>query len=188
MDFFPRNQIGNVRGYANKLVASFHIDMKMAMRSLIGLAYKKFYPAIKASKIQGWKKDHVAADLESFEFIARMMKHPLNIPHMNGWRSEDDANYKMLKRLFEMKAVVQEHDSFYDMLILLHYKWVHDHWSRYERSAEEAYQMFNFPMQYEALISHLKAMEEPLPDITDEPDLPDENYLELWERAKNGME
>lgn len=185
---FPENQLGNVKGYANRLVASFHITAKTAMRSAIGLAYKKCWPAIKACKDSGWKKDHVAADLESFELIANIMKYPLNLEQMNGWKDENDANYKMLKRLFEIKALIQEKDSFYDMLILIHYKFVHENWHRYERSAEEAYQLFSFPKQYEALIAHYNAMKEPLPDITDEPDEENINYIELEKRAIYAME
>lgn len=186
---WPSNQLGNGPfGYANNLIARFHVNMKTCMRSAIGLAHKKFWPAIKACKEDGWTKDHVRADLESFELIAGMMKHPLNIPHMNGWRSEEDANYKMLKRLFEMKAVVQEKDGFYDMLILLHYKFVHDNWARYEKSAEEAHQLFNFPIQYEALIAHYQAMKEPLPDITDDPDEVALNDLIKKEMVDNGLE
>lgn len=186
---WPSNQLGDgPYGYANKLIARFHVNMKTCMRSAIGLAHKKFWPAIKACKEDGWTKDHVKADLESFDLIAEIMKHPLNIPQMNGWKDEEDGNYKMIKRLFEMKAVVQEKDGFYDMLILLHYKFVHDNWHRYEASAEEAHRLFNFPKQYEALIAHYQAMKEPLPDITNEPDDVAVDKLVEQEMKANGLE
>ena len=177
---------GEHQSYATKLGAFFHIDFKSAARSLIGIAWKKFEPINDYKELNGWLKDHVKADVESFEFVVELMRYPLN-KELNGWQ-EGDNNEKMLRRLIRMKAVVQDEDSFYDMVELVRMKWVHEHWDRYERSAEQAYQLISFPKFYESLINHYTAMKEPLPDITDEADEASIDYIALERRAKNAVE
>ena len=179
---------GDIRGYATKLGAYFHIDTKEIMRKLIALAYKKQEKVIKWKLETGWTKDHVAADIESFEFIKSLMLHPLNDERMSGWKDENDPNCVMLQRLTYMKALVQDEDSYYDLIELVRLKWVHENWERYEQSANAAYNLVNFPNFYKHLLEHKEVMEEPLPDITDEPDYAEPDYIKLEEGIKNGLE
>lgn len=189
MPVFPKllASPGDIKGYASKLGATFHIDNKSMMRSAIGLAHKRMWPAIKHTKEQNWVKDHVAAQMESFDFVAGLMRYPLNREHLNGWQ-DGDANEKMLRRGMEMYCTVLAQDTFYDMLELVRLKWIHEHWDRFEDSAQKAYQLVSFPKFYENLINHYEAMSAPLPDITNEPDEADLDCVKLEESAKNGME
>jgi len=178
---------GNFRGYATKLGEHFHIDTKELVRKLISLGYKKFSPIVAYKEKNGWIKDHVKADLESFDFVAKIMLHPMNHEHMAGWKDKNDPNYIMLKQIMEIKAVVQDEDSFYDMIELVRLKWVHEHWDLYEQSAEKAYQIINFPNFYKDLIEHSK----PLPQLPkkEAPEEMEINYVEAEEELmRDGME
>jgi len=175
---------GKFQGYATKLGKYLHIDVKELTRKLISVGYKKYKPVIEYKEKNGWIKDHVKADLESFDFVAKLMMIPMNVESMVGWKDENDNNYKMLKQMMEIKAVIQDEDSFYDMIELVRLKWIHEHWDRYEASAEKAYQLANFPNFY----ADLMALYEPLPQ--DEEDIPEDtiDYIKIEEAIVNGME
>jgi hypothetical protein len=180
---------GTNRGYATKLGSIFHINVKEAIRRAINMVYAaKFQKVVEYKEKNGWIKDHVKADIESFEFVADIMCHPLNHAKLSGWKDRTDTNYQMLRKGVVIKAAIQDEDSFYDMIELVRMKWVHDHWDRYERSAEQAYQIINFPNFYEKLIAHYEAMKEPLPDITDEADPEEIDYIKMEKRLTNGMD
>ena len=181
-------QQGIFRGYASKLGAYFHIDTKEVTRKFIALAWKKYEPLIEWKIKNGWMKDHVKAEIECFEFLASLMMHPLNGKALSGWKDENDPNYIMIKRMVYIYAFVRDEDSYYDMIALVMDKWKHEHWERYERSAEAAFQLVNFPIFYESLLNHKAAMEEPLPDITDEPDETKIDYIAMEKRLTDGME
>ena len=177
-------ETGKFQGYATKLGKYLHIDVKELTRKLISVGYKKYKPVIEYKEKNGWIKDHVKADLESFDFVAKLMMIPMNVESMVGWKDENDNNYKMLKQMMEIKAVIQDEDSFYDMIELVRLKWIHEHWDRYEASAEKAYQLANFPNFY----ADLMALYEPLPQ--DEEDIPEDtiDYIKIEEAIVNGME
>ena len=176
---------GEHQGYATKLGKYFHINMKELVRKMVAFGYKKHEKVIEYKKKNGWIKDHVAADLEGFEFVADLMTHPLNTQkQMSGWKDKNDPNYILLKRMFEMFALYRDEDSYYDMLFLVWMKWVHEHWDRYERSAEQAYQLVNFPNLYKDLL----AWNEPLPQDDEDIEEDDIDYIASEEAIKNGME
>lgn len=180
---------GPHRSYATKLAAYLNIDVKNVTRIFINQAYKHYQPVIEYKLKHGWVKDHVRADIEAFDFVESLMRHPLNqSPNMNGWPTADDPNNKMLRRLVLIHAAIRDEDSFYDILELVMDKWKHEHWDRYEKSAEWAYKLTGFPVLYANLLAHKEAIEEPLPDITDEPDDVKMDYIELEKRVKKHVE
>lgn len=181
-------QQGLFRGYATKLGAYFHIDTKEVTRKFIGLAWKKYEPLIEWKLKNGWVKDHCAAEIECFDAIARLMMHPLNKKAMSGWKDENDPNYIMTRRVVYIATFIRDEDSYWDMLFLAMDKWRHEHWDRYERSAEQAYQLVSFPVMYRKLLEHAEAMEEELPDITDEPDPQQIDYIKMEKRLTDGKD
>ncbi len=169
-----------------KLGKIMHGSGKLIMRKCIRMVHGHYKPVLEYKKENGWIKDHVAAQQEAWDFIVNLYRHPIN-KHAGGWpEGGDDGNKIMFEGALGVFWLMQDEDSAYDIPWLLYMKWIHEHWDRFEQSAEHAYQIMNFPNMYRDMIEWSKPL--PLDDGKDFDD--DIDYVAAEKKLigdKNGM-
>lgn len=153
-----------------KLGHIMHISGKQLMRKFISMAHKHYEPVIEYKHKTGWIKDHVNAQEEGWRWIESLYMQPINA-EAGGWTNsdgvlKDGVNKKMFNDVLELFWLMQDEDSAYDIPWLLYLKWVHEHWDRFEKSAQMAYNIMNFGNLYADLLEWSKPL--PLDDGTDD--------------------
>lgn len=145
-----------------------HDSGKLMIRKLLKIVHGKYEPVIKYKHETGWIKDHVAAWEEAVDWVISLDEMPINKSMFN-FTGPDDPNRLFFLRLKDLFCVMMDEDTHYDIRVLLVMKWVHEHWDRFERSAEQAYQLANFGNLYKDLLEFTKPL--PLDDGIDENDI-----------------
>ena len=165
-----------------------HRTGKTLLRGVIDSVHKHYEPVITYKKENGWYKDHVLAQVEAWKVIEALYDMPSNAIIGGGWNNnQDDRNRVMFRNVLDIFWLMQDEDSAYDIPWLIYLKWIHEHWDRFEKSAEQAYQMANFGNFYRDLIEYAK----PLDNIDDEDDkINDElvDFVALERNAEKIME
>lgn len=143
-----------------KLGVALHDHTKWVIRKGVDLAWMKYKPVHEYKQQHGYIKDHVAALDEGWAWVMSLYDLPLNTVKFAGFKGADDKNRQMLYRSGQMFFGITDEDSHWDVPILVMLKWVHEHWDRFERSAEQAYQLANFNNLYRDLLE----LSTPLPE------------------------
>ena len=167
----------------SKLGKIMHNTGKNLMRAQIDIVHKHYEPVLKYKRETGWIKDHVAAEQEAWNWIEQLYDIPIN-SKVGGWHGDPNGrNRKMFHNILDIVFTIQDEDSAYDIPMLLWLKWIHEHWDRFERSAEQAYQIMNFANLYKDLLE----LATPLPQ-DDGKDYQDPDYIKLDKGLKKSGE
>src|SRR3990167_4763779 len=178
----------NQRG--GKLGSICHDFSKWMMRKFVDKLHRKMLPVIEYKRKNGWVKDHTAAMEEGWKWVMSLDELQIN-RGIGGFKGEDDGNRRFFNELGDIAFTHLDEDTHYDMRMLLWFKWIHEHWDRFEQSAESAYQILNFGELYKDLLG----LSEPLP-LDDGEDDADVDYAALNKKLggvrkgedPNGME
>lgn len=165
-----------------------HDFSKWMIRGAVDRVHNRMKDVIDYKKKNGWIKDHIAAMDEGWKWVQSLDEMPIN-GVIGGFKGPGDLNRKLFGQLGEICFTHLDEDSFYDIHFLLWLKWVHEHWERFEQSAESAYQILNFGNLYKDLLSYTEPL--PVDDGSDENDEPETDYIALEKRLKadkDGME
>ena len=166
-----------------------HDFSKWMIRGIVDKVQKKMEPVIIYKKENGWIKEHVAALEEGWNWVIELDEHPVNNKIGGFTGGPDDKNRKFFTNLRDIVLVHLDEDSHYDMRFLMMLKWVHEHWDRFEQSAETSYQIMNFHNLYAELLEGSKPL--PVDDGTDEYSPEKIDYIAMEKKLredKNGME
>jgi len=159
-----------------------HNSGKLLIRKAIKSIGKKYEPVVEYKKEHGWIKDHVAAMEEGWKKVEYLMLQPINHRAGIGWTGKEDKNAIMYNTLLPVFFTMVDEDSAYDWPLLIWLKWIHDHWDRFEESAEQAYQLLDFAVTYE----HLMNWTEPLP-LDDGTDIEEIDYVKREKEIMDGI-
>ena len=159
-----------------KLGKILHDFSKWMIRGFSTQLHKKMLPVIEYKKKNGWIKEHITAMDEGWKWVMSLDELPLN-KGIGGFKGADDKNRKFFSEIGDIAFTHLDEDTHYDIRMLLWLKWVHEHWGRFEQSAESAYQLLNFGELYKDLL----ALSEPLP-LDDGKDDFNEDYTALEKR------
>lgn len=157
-----------------KLGIILHDFSKWMIRGMTDKVHAKMKPVINYKRENGWLKDHIKAMEEGWKWVISLDELPLN-HSIGGFKGADDKNRKFFLQAGEIAFTHLDEDTFYDIHFLLWLKWIHEHWDRFEQSAEAAYQILNFENLYKDLLEWSK----PLPQDENEQDEKEINYIEM---------
>lgn len=164
-----------------KLGKIMHDSGKWIIRESVNALHNHMNPVFEYKKSEGWHKDHVKAMEEAIDWVISLDDLPLNIGKINGFKGQNDKNRKLFMQLKDIMLTLLDEDTHYDIRVLLVLKWIHDHWERFEISAEQAHQIMNFENIYRDLLE----LSKPLP--VDDGKGKDDNY-KIDARGKYGLE
>lgn len=166
---------------------ALHDHTKWMIRKGVDIAWMKYSKVHDYKQKNGWIKDHIAAMDEGWKWVMSLDDLPINIGNIGGFKGKDDKNRTMLYRAGQMFFGLNDEDSHWDMRVLLFLKWCHEHWDRFEASAEQAYQIMNFDYLYKDALE----LSAPLPE-DDGVDDETVDYIKmeknLLRKGTNGME